>query len=989
MQVSQEMISELSKLLEDLKKKVYHKVMPLSITAWTSKEPISYNNRMTGEPKAFQIGDKWGDLWDCGWFHFEGYVPIECKGKSVVLTIDLSGEGCVFDHQGCPVIGLTTSSSIFDGTLGIPDKKIVPITPCARGKEPIDIWVEAGCNDLFGNYRTFSNSGIIESAHITVCDEALKSLMYDVEVLFDLMQSLPTDGLRFHNIYQALLKVYRMMHAFSQEEIETAKQILKEELDKKNGDTCIEVTAIGHSHIDLAWFWPIRETIRKGSRTFATVLHLMDRYGDFIFGASQPQLYVWMRDHYPQLYMKIKEKVKAGRWECQGAFWVEPDTNIPSGESLVRQILQGKAFFKDEFQKDINIAWLPDVFGFSGALPQILNKSGISYFMTTKLGWNRYNPFPHSTFIWQGIDGSGVLSHMPPEGGVYNSPATPKSLGKIEKNFIEKGISNQCMLLYGIGDGGGGPGEEHIERLMREKNLEGLPKIVHKSGEDFFRRIEENKEQYPKYCGELYFERTQGCYSSVAQIKKLNRKVEIALYQAEFLSVLAYILCKKVYPKAQLKEFWREVLLYQFHDILPGTSIQRVYDECFPRYEYILDELAKISRQAVGQLAGKSEKGQLAAFNLLGTPQFHQGHFIPSFGMKNMLHQDTFSRTVAITNVLENQYVRIDFHENGSISSIWDKLRERVAVSCGGNELRIFKDDGDAWDFSIDLLNTDYSLFKLEHKEVVHCDDQDYIKFHYRHSSSVLVQKVILYHHSARIDFETNVDWQEEKKLLKAVFPIEVVTDFVECDIQYGTIKRPMHTNHATDMAKYEICAHQWVDVSDGDYGVAILNDCKYGHSARGNLVTLTLLRATQYPGTHVDRGFHTFTYSIFPHSGDYRSGCVDEEAQKLNHPVLCIENVKCGSFEEQISWIDIENPAIIVDAFKMAENSNHIILRCHENHHAKQSTHIHFGFHIQKAYLCDMMENIIEELPVINDTIQVAFGPFEIHTFLLKQEED
>ena len=468
-----QMESEVKAVISRVKKGVYTITGELSMTAWITPEPVSFSARMTGVKKVLQIGDCWGKLWDCAWFHFSGVVPTSAAGKKVVLLIDVGGEACIVDGQGCPVQGLTNADSGFDRTLGTPGKRVVCFTERARGGESVDLWADAGTNDLFGKYR---DNGAVQAAYIAVCDDSLKTLYYDLEYLLELWLSLPETGARHDAILFVLYNAVLNLNRLTPEEIRAARMVLAPEMAKKSADPSLIVSALGHSHIDLAWLWPLRETVRKGARTWATATLMLEKYSDYIFGASQPQLYQWIKFYYPALFERVKFRIMEGRWETLGAMWVEPDTNLPGGESLVRQILYGKRFFCQEFNQDLKICWLPDSFGFTGALPQLLKKAGVDFFLTVKLSWNLYDRYPHHTFLWKGINGSSVLVHMPPE-GTYNSSAAPRAIVKTEANYADKGLSDHCLLLFGIGDGGGGPGEEHLEMLKREKNSAGLPPV--------------------------------------------------------------------------------------------------------------------------------------------------------------------------------------------------------------------------------------------------------------------------------------------------------------------------------------------------------------------------------------------------------------------------------------------------------------------------------------------------------------------------------
>jgi alpha-mannosidase len=457
-------ISYLGTIIDKVKSLIYKPVAELSAEAWITPEPVSFSNRMTGEKAGISTGEKWGNLWDCAWFNFTGEVPQSAAGNKVVLLIDLSGEGCLFDSDGCPVRGITNVSSQFDYTLGMPGKRVIQFVECAEGGEKVNIWIEAGCNDLFGEYK---DNGTLKQAQIAVCNENIRQLYYDFYVLFDLIQNIPSNSARYNNILFYLNEAAMVLNKYNDEEIVKARDILKNVLEKKGGDPSLNVSAIGHAHIDLAWLWPIRETIRKGGRTFSTVIELMDRYPDYVFGASQPQLYQWTKDRYPSLYEKIRKKIEEGRLEPQGAMWVEADTNISGGEALVRQVLYGKRFFRQEFGQDMKVLWLPDVFGYSAALPQILKKSGVDYFVTSKISWNQFNKMPYDTFVWEGIDGTGILTHFltasdyskQPSNNFYTTyvaAITPNQAKGTWQRYQQKYLNNDVVITYGHGDGGGG-----------------------------------------------------------------------------------------------------------------------------------------------------------------------------------------------------------------------------------------------------------------------------------------------------------------------------------------------------------------------------------------------------------------------------------------------------------------------------------------------------------------------------------------------------
>ena len=985
----------LKSICEEIQKAMYKPVAELNTTAWITPEPLPFEKRFSGKKKLIGIGQKWGKLWDCAWFHFSGEVPQSAAGKKVVLLIDVNGEACVVDEQGCPIRGLTNVSSTFDRSLGEPGKRVVQFVEKAKGGEKIDIWADAGNNDLFGKYK---NNGTLEQAHVAICNEEMRGLYYDFEVLYQLMINLPGDKARYHSIMFALNEAAKVFHEYTEDEAKKAKEILASELNKKGGDSSLTISAVGHAHIDLAWLWPVRETIRKGARTFSTVLELMNRYPDYIFGASQPQLYQWMKDYYPDLYKKIKCRIEEGRWETQGAMWVEADTNIPGGEALIRQILYGKIFFRNEFGKDMKILWLPDVFGYTASLPQILKKSGVDYFVTIKLSGNIFNQIPHHTFYWQGIDGSRTLTHMPPE-GTYNSSANPSAIMKTEKEFRDKGISDRCLLLFGIGDGGGGPGVEHLERLQRENNLDGLVPVRQEPALNFFKRIEQELYKYKTWVGELYFERHQGTYTSQARSKRFNRKMEIALRELEYASVLAFIETGFPYPKKELTEIWKEVLLYQFHDILSGTSIKRVYDESLQRYEHLLERTKQLTEKAYLALTDKINVGEEeTGYMIINSLSWKRNEWVyiegqwvhvnvPAMGyiaVNLKSGDDEHQELFAPETILENNILKIQFAEDGTIQSIFDKEcnRELIAPEAVANRLSIYEDQGDAWDFPINYDEKLADCFELKTTEARVDGPRAIIKQVYTFGQSKLVQEITLTAGCRRIDFNTEVDWQESNKMLRTSFPVNVYTTEATCDIQFGNIKRPTHRNTSWDMAKFEICAHKWVDLSQGDYGVALLNDCKYGYKVLKNVIDLNLLRSPGYPDPTADRSQQEFTYSLYPHRGDHISGEVVKAAYELNIPLkILATKAHKGKLPANKSFIKVGAENVIVETVKKAEDDDNLIIRFYEAYGIGTRTKIHLNFEAKTVQLVDIVEENAKLITLDGKSVELYFRPFEIHT--------
>lgn len=993
--------TQLHQLLERIGNAIYEPIAGLEITAWRTKEPVTFDQRESGEKLALKAGDKWGELFDCAWFHFTGQVPKSAAGKKIVLVIDLSGEALVVDQDGNPELCLTTGSSVFDRRLGLPAKKIVPFRNKAAGGEEIDLWADAGNNDLFGNLQ---NNGTIQQATIALCNEELRKLYYDYEVLWNLLHQLPEDSARYQRIMYALYKASIRLNEFTEAEAKSARAELAPELKKQNGDYSLKVSAIGHAHLDLAWLWPIRETIRKGARTFANVLKLMERFPDFKFGASQAQLYQWMKEHYPTLYERVKEKVAEGRWDLLGATWVEPDTNIIGGESFVRQFLYGKKFFNTEFGKNIDLLFLPDSFGYTGALPQIMKKCGVNYFVTIKLSWDRFATYPNHSFFWQGIDGSRVLVHMPPE-GTYNSAALPEAIRKAERDYQDKPVSENCLMVYGIGDGGGGPGEEHLERLQREKNLAGIAPVTQENVLEFFERLESETENFQTWVGELYLGVHQGTYTTQGRSKWFNRKLEIALRELEFWASVSNLMTDENYPQEQIEAIWKELLLYQFHDILPGSSITRVYEEALERYPALLqnvkDLLDTVHESLAKEIKTLDFEEPVIISNSLSWDRkewleidnaWHFVHVPPmGYALIDAIEPvSEFPQLLAQSYLLENDILLVKFNDQGNIVSVFDIENNREVMNTGSvaNELNVYHDDGDAWDFPADYEYRVAGKFELVSSEAFVDGPKAVMQQVRQFGESKLTQKIILTAGSRRIDFETEVEWNERHKMLRASFPVAIHATESTSEIQFGHIKRQTNQNTPWERAKLEICAHKWIDISQDDYGVALLNDSKYGHKVVENILDIDLLRSPGHPDPKADRGTHGFTYSLFPHAGNHISSEVVQAGYELNVPMHVIKTTKnSGKMPEKLSFFIIDSEDVIIETIKKAEENDDIILRLYEAYGMKKNVKIRSRYPIKSAELTNMLEETISKIKADSDSFSLVFKPFEIHTVRLKME--
>ena len=1004
--------NELNSILDKIREARYRIIGELSITAWITEEPVCFNDRKTGERKELRTGDKWGNLFDCAWFNFTADVPREAKNKKIALLIDLNGEVCIYDSAGVPARGLTNKSSTFDKRLGAPTKRVFHFVSKSSGREKIDIWADAGCNDLFGEVK---EGCIVKEASIAICNDDTRNLYYDFEVLYELMKALSTKTARYSRIYNSLMEAGFKLKTFSSDEIKEARNILAPELGKRGGDPSLVISAVGHAHLDLAWLWPIRETKRKGARTFATALELMERYPDYIFGASQPQLFQWMKESYPSLYEKIKRRIKQGRMEVQGAMWVEADTNLPSGESLIRQLFYGKEFFRNEFGREMNYLWEPDAFGYSAALPQILKKSGVDYLISQKLSWNLINKYPHHSFKWKGIDGSGILTHLLPE-ETYNGPASPEAVVKIEHNYLDKVVSDQCLMAFGIGDGGGGPGAEHLERLKRMKNLAELCPIEQRTVADFLSIWEKDKNHFAIWEGELYLERHQGTFTTQCKSKWYNRQMEIRLRELEWKAVLSEFVSKTEYPAESLERIWKEVLLYQFHDILPGSSIKRVYDESLERYALMFNETEKLisdhESNIIKNIDTSNSKRPYVIQNSLSWDRKEwvkvenawRKILVPAMGyvVIDGVSADSLisDQPTALVDKLENEFLLIIFNDDGSIKSIIDKEfhQEVLSPTSMGNCISIYEDGGDAWDFSLNYREKKPDAFVLMSCETEIDGPKASITHSYKYRKSEMKQQIVLTQGSRRIDFITWINWQEPGKMIKTRFPLAIKADHAVCEIQFGSIKRPTHSNTTWEMAKDEVPAQKWVDISSRHYGVALLNDSKYGYRIKDSTLELTLLRCVRYPGPLIDKedssgrisgytdlGEHNFTYSLYPHTGDYAEGGVVHTGYELNIP-LSIHSCSSreGTLPPSFSYMVVESSSVIIETVKKAERGNEIIVRLYESSGEPCNTGLKLNFPVTKVFLVNLMEEPMGEILVSDGRIELDFTPFEILTLKL-----
>lgn len=965
-----------------------------------------------------------GDWWGGGvnaWFKFTVQIPKSFKGRRVAARLSLGGESCAFIN-GTPYQGL-------DG-----NHEEMLLTPCAKGNEKIDIVIDS--TSYFWHSPHDTSKRKFYMADLITINPEVREYWFNLEVLHLLAEQLPQESPRRAKIIYTLSKsvdAFDYTHTDDEslkKSALAANAILKPLLNNRANASATNVAVHGHSHIDTAWLWPYRETKRKCARTFSTVMRLMEQYPEYIFTQSQGQLYEFTKENYPELYEEIKKRVKEGRWEVQGSMWVEADCNLSSGESLIRQVLVAKNFFKDEFDVETDVLWLPDVFGYSAALPQILQKSRVPYFSTIKINWSQFNRFPYTTFWWTGIDGTKVLAHFPPSGD-YNAYPDPGKLRAQVHDFKEKDRSDESLMSYGWGDGGGGADIRHLELLSRSKDLEGLPRCTQKKVTDFFHSIDQPID-YPEWVGELYLELHRGTYTTQARNKRYNRKCELLYRDAELLSSIAVGMGVR-YPYEDLHREWKRILCNQFHDVIPGSSIRLVYEDTDVMYPEILAAGEKAVNRALDAIVKNidtSGDGEaIVVFNTLPweradvvsvkAPKTSEAIVVDGSGktIASQVTDDKITFTASVPPMgytvyrlkdspsskaanslkasrsgLENRFYKIGLDAKGVIKSIIHKETGRETLPAGtrANLLQLFEDkplDWPAWDIDFFYDDKWQDVTSVDKIEVVEQGPVSAaIEITRSFSASKVKQRIVIYADNPRIDFRTWVDWYEKDKCLKASFPVDVNASKARYEIQFGNTERPTHTNTSWDAARFEVCAHKWADLSEQGFGVSLLNDCKYGHHTKGNVMRLTLLRSPKDPDPLADMGQHEFTYSLLPHGGDYIQAGTVREAYGLNVPMRAVSaKAARGSLPARKSFFSVDAGNVILETVKKAEKENAVIVRVYECHNQRATVTIAADVPFKKVTECDLLETDIAEIASIEGSFSFDIKPFEIKTFKLR----
>ena len=923
------------------------------------------------------------------WFHFECDVPEHGEDDKYVLKMTTGREG-TWDgtNPQCSVfVNGQTCTQAFDT-----NHTELTLTP---GHQDVYVYFYSG-KDMVS---------VRIDIKVLVKSKCVESLIFDLTEPFEALKYVPADSFEHIESANALdiaCNYIDFRNKGSEEyyaSVKKAAEVLKEEYyDKLCGKPKNEEIAfIGHTHIDVAWLWTLAQTEEKAQRSFSTVIKLMEEYPEYIFMSSQPQLYAYVKKNDPELYEKIKERIKEGRWEPEGAMWLEADTNITGGESLIRQIMYGKKFMKDEFGIENKVLWLPDVFGYSAALPQILKKCGIETFFTSKINWNEVDTFPHDTFIWRGLDGSEIFAVFAKN---YVNFVTAKEIKGLMDYHLDKRFTPTVLAPVGYGDGGGGVTFEMLENLKRfEKGIPGFPKVTMRRAADTIEKIKGEFEEStrklrytPKWSGELYLEMHRGTYTTQGANKKGNRKSELALQKAETASSIANLLSGYKADKEKFDEAWIAVLRNQFHDIIPGSSITEVYVDSKREYENIasianaefcgsLDTLAKGIKTDGGYLVYNPTGFSMS--DIIDGKYFEN---IPAHGYAVALPSKTVNTVKVGEKSIENDLVKVVFDDKYHIVSIFDKTENREIIEKGkcGNVFEVFEDYPrayDAWEITDYYKQKKWVADDVTEVSAVNGELSGGIKIVRKYNKSTFTQEIMLHTGSARVDFNTHIDWHEDHVLLKAAFPVDIRSEELTCDIQFGNLKRPTHKNTSWDEMKFEVCCHKWADLSENNYGVSLLNDCKYGYSCEENKLSITLLKAPTYPDPTADRGEHTFTYSIFPHKGSDLMATI-KEAAKLNNPMTAKEIGKGeGNIPESFGFANTDGNSAVIETIKQAEDGNGYIVRIYEAQNMRENVTVNFSFDVAEIYECDMLENNIEKLDTDERSIKLKMGNFEIKT--------
>ena len=1073
------MKEHVGKLIADLKGLIYRDIRPIETYRYKKAgseklDPLSLD---TEDWEVLPSRDLWGGHREYFYFETEVQIPQEWKGKQVVyeLRTGKEGEWDALNPQfyayvnGEPRMGLDVNH------------REILLTDCAAGGEQFKIMLSAYSGD--------NNFSLHMDSEIKILEPEIEGYYYDLEVPYQVARVLPESNENRTLIIRALdhsLRLLDLRKEYSEsffESLKAARADLEQEFYQKycGRMDAPEVYCVGHTHIDVAWQWTLGVTRDKAKRSFTTVLELMKQYPEYIFMSSQPQLYEYVKEDAPEIYEQIRERIAQRRWEAEGGMWLEADCNLSSGEALVRQFLYGTRFFKKEFGVDNKILWLPDVFGYSAALPQIMKKCGIDYFMTTKISWNERNKMPYDTFLWEGIDGTEVLTHFVPtrdygagavEDGVetahfttYNGYLNSSQTMGGWQRYSQKELNREVLMSYGYGDGGGGVTKDMLENQKRlSRGIPGAPKTVMSTARHFFETLDshvQGKEELPRWVGELYLEYHRGTYTSMARNKKFNRRAEFACEDLELYGLLSEQAGGYTYPKEELGKLWTVLLRNQFHDILPGSSIREVYDESKEEYEKLFsvsrtqtdaalenataridgrmgdiviynpnsksaaapvllplglehcmlldgEEIVPLQRSGNGMLAIIKDipsKGyrtfhpvkdeEVEKIGLLTPAEAEKDGLLTEERLGLLVYKDEkkeekSSLTISKSGA-ETPFFKVAWNEKGQFTSVYDKMAERELLPEGkcGNVIMSYEDrphNFDAWDINHYYTEKAWEIgdtaeMTIEEEGPIRAT----IRIEHHYLDSVVTQYISFYRDLYQIDIRNEIDWNEKQVLLRCYFPVDVHTDEATYEIQYGNVKRPTHYNTSWDDARFEVCAHKWIDLSEDGYGLSVLNDCKYGCDIHNGRIGLTMLKSAIFPNPDADKEHHSFTWSLCPHVGRWQENDTVAKAYALNNPYQATRKTnEGGTLPKSYSLVSVDAPNVIIETVKKAEDGEGTIIRMYECWNRRSKATLTFGRPITRAAQTNMLEEEEQELAVYDGTVTVEMKPFEIKTVVV-----
>ncbi|MBX9392469.1 alpha-mannosidase [Streptomyces sp. TRM72054] len=996
--------ARLRRVLEErVRPAVYPESVPLDVAVWHAPgEPVPVAEGLAAEAEPVDVGARWGAPWGTSWFRVTGTVPEAWAGKTVEALLDLGFdenmpgfqcEGLVYRPDGTPVKGLN------------PRNQWVRIGAPVEGGEEVRLHIEAASNPVILGHHPFrpTELGDKETAgsepqytvtrmDLAVFDETVWQLVTDLEVLGELMAELPVDSARRWEILRA---VERALDAIDLQDVNGtaahARSCLTDVLSSPASPSAHRISAVGHAHIDSAWLWPLRETVRKVARTAANMTALLDDEPDFVFAMSQAQQWAWVKEHRPEVWARVKKAVADGRFVPAGGMWVESDTNMPGSEAMARQFVHGKRFFLDEFGIENEEAWLPDTFGFAAGLPQIIKAAGSKYLLTQKISWSRTNKFPHHTFTWEGIDGTRIFTHFPPV-DTYNCSMRGAELAHAARNFRDKGHARHSLAPSGWGDGGGGTTREMVARAARLRDLEGSPTVTWETPAAFFAKAEAEYPHSPVWVGELYLELQCATLTSQAKTKQGNRRSEHLLREAELWAATAAVRAGFPYPYEELDRIWKTVLLHQFHDILPGSSIAWVHREARATYERLAGELNGIIDAAQRALAGEGTRELV--FN--AAPHSRRG--IPAGGAGAPVDDGAASVRPRGEGgyVLDNGLLRVAIDDRGLVVSAYDVEADRETVAPGrvAGLLQLhpdFPNMWDAWDVDEFYRNTVTDLTGLD--EITAGEDGASVRIVRSFGASRVTQVLSLPPGERRLVLDTEVDWHETEKFLKLAFPLDVHAERYASETQFGHFHRPTHTNTSWEAAKFEACNHRFVHVAEPGWGVAVVNDSTYGHDVTRTVrtdgdggttttVRVSLLRAPRFPDPETDQGVHRFRHALVVGAS---IGDAVREGWRINLP----ERLMTGA-QDVVPLVTVDQDAVVITAVKLADDgSGDVVVRCHEAHGGRARATLTAAFEVTGVTVTDLLERPLPEAaaPVVDgERITVRLRPFELVTLRLRR---